>query len=119
MSEVWIRVGAVLGALAVAGCVVLIQRWRVRGPVRDVESAGMSSGVYFFSSASCPTCTRAREKLDARLGDTGYTEFVWEEDPGPFQELDVDAVPCVVVLGDDGRGRLYPGQPDKALRSLG
>lgn len=51
----------------------------------------------------------------AALGETGFTEYVWEDDPGVFSELGIDAVPAVLVVGEDGRGRLYPGQPDRAL----
>lgn len=118
MSETWARVALVLGALAVAGLVVLFQRWRLRRPVREVESGTLSGGVYFFSSASCPTCAVARRKLEARLGASGYTEYAWEEEPGPFSDLGVDAVPAVAILDDDGRGRLYPGQPGRALARL-
>ncbi len=119
MDEVWARVGLVVGALAVATCVTVIQRWRTRRPVRTVKVADAAPGIYFFSSSTCATCERAREKLDARLGEDGYTEHAWEDDPAPFVDFDVDAVPAVVILGDEGRGRLYPGQPDKALSRLG
>ena len=119
MDEVWARVGLVIGALAVAACVTLIQRWRTRRPIRTVEVTGTAPGVYFFSSSTCPTCEQAREKLDARLGEEGYTEHAWENDPGPFSDFDIEAVPTVVILEEGGRGRLYPGQPDKALSRLG
>lgn len=118
MDEIWARVGLVFGALAVAGAISFLQWRRTRRPVRTVEASDMAAGVYFFSSATCPTCERAREKLNARLGENGYTEFVWENDPGPFANLDVDAVPAVAVLDESGRGRLYPGQPDRALARL-
>lgn len=86
--------------------------------MRQVEATGFEAGVYFFSSAGCPTCTAAREKLETGLGEAGFTEFVWEEQPEPFGVLDVDAVPAVAILDERGRGRLYPGQPERALRGL-
>lgn len=119
MDEIWARLGLVVGALAVAGCVILIQRWRARLPIRTVDVADAPPGVYFFSSSTCQTCERARAKLDARLGEDGYMEYAWEDDPGPFGDFDVDAVPAVVILEEGGRGLLYPGQPDKALSRLG
>lgn len=119
MDEIWARVGLVAGALAVAGSVILIQRWRARRPIRTVEVADAAPGIYFFSSSTCPTCEQARARLDARLGNDGYTEYAWEDDPGPFGDFDVDAVPAVVILEEGGRGRLYPGQPDKAISRLG
>ena len=119
MDEIWARVGLVTGALAVAACVISIQRWRARRPVRTVDVAAKAPGIYFFSSSACPTCDRAREKLDVRLGENGYIEHAWENDPEPFVDFEVDAVPAVVILEEGGRGRLYPGQPDKALSRLG
>jgi len=83
-----------------------------------VKVADAAPGVYFFSSSTCHTCEQARDKLDARLGQDGYTEYAWEDEPGPFGDFDVDAVPAVVILEEGGRGRLYPGQPDKALARL-
>lgn len=117
MNEVWARAALVLGVLLVAGVISLLQR-RQRRPMRDIEAIGLPAGVYFFSSASCSTCTGAREKLQARLGDSGFTEFAWEESPGRFADLDVDAVPAVAIVDEHGRGRLYPGQPERALAAL-
>lgn len=118
MDEIWARLGLVVGALALAGCVILIQRARARRPIRTVEVAEKVPGVYFFSSSTCPTCEQARDKLDESLGEDGYTEYAWEDDPVPFGAFDVDAVPAVVILEEGGRGRLYPGQPDKAISRL-
>lgn len=118
MDEVWLRIGLILGALAVAASIALIQRRRARSPVRSVEARGFDPGVYFFSSSACPTCSQARKKLNAALGDKGYIELVWEEEPGVFDDLGVDAVPAVVVVREDGRGKLYPGQPERVLSLL-
>ena len=114
----WARIGLVGAALAVAGAIALIQRRRALSPVRAVETPGLAPGVYFFSSASCPTCRRARETLDASIGDSGYDELVWEEQPLAFRDIGVDAVPAVLIVGEGGRGRLYPGQPERALADL-
>jgi len=118
MSELWVRIGLIAAAIAGVAVIALVQRRRAVGPVRAVETAGLAAGIYFFSSASCPTCRRAREKLDASIGDSGYDELVWEEQPGAFTDLGVDAVPAVMIVDHDGRGRLYPGQPERALADL-
>ena len=52
------------------------------------------------------------------LGSAGYIEIRWEDDPGLFTHLGIDAVPCTVVVGDDGSASLHPGMPDGALRGL-
>jgi hypothetical protein len=49
------------------------------------------------------------------VGIDGFTEHVWEEDPGVFSDLGIDAVPAVLVIREGGQGRLYPGRPDRAL----
>ncbi|HZD24366.1 MAG TPA: hypothetical protein VE569_13345 [Acidimicrobiia bacterium] len=118
MSEIWIRLPLVAGALTMAGLVAAVQRRRTRHPVREVKAVPLEAGVFFFSSATCSTCADARTKLDASLGDGGYTEFVWEEQQKLFADLEIDAVPSVLIVSQSGTGRLYPGQPDRALRSL-
>lgn len=117
MDDIWLRVTVIASVLAVAGLVVFVQRRRAQAPVRAIGSIGLETGVYFFSSATCSTCEAAREKLDAAMGESGYTEFVWEHEPDPFTDLKVDAVPAVLIVRD-GQGHLYPGQPDVALRRL-
>lgn len=72
--------------------------------------------MYLFTSTACPTCITAREKLAGKVDV--FEEVVWEEQPGVFSELGVDAVPAVLVVGDGGAGRLFPGQPDRVLREL-
>jgi hypothetical protein len=115
MSEVWARVVLVAGILAVATAIALIQRRRRASPVRTVPARGLATGVYFFSSAACSTCDLARNKLDRRLGEDGYTEFSWEQHPESFSEHRVDQVPAVLVVGDAGSARLHLGQPEGAL----
>lgn len=117
MDDIWLRVTVIAGVLAIAGLVVIVQRQRAQAPVRAIGSTGLEAGVYFFSSATCSSCEAAREKLDAAMGEDGYTEFVWENEPDPFTDLKVNAVPAVLIVRD-GRGRLYPGQPDRALLHL-
>ena len=118
MDEVWARVGVVSVALALAVLAAFWQRRRRRSPIRDVPSGDLSPGVYFFSSETCSTCARARDQLDRALGQTAYTEVRWEERPGRFSELGVDAVPAVLIVKIPGKGRLFPGQPDQALAEL-
>ena len=52
------------------------------------------------------------------LGSAGYNEIEWENEPGLFAELGIDAVPCTVVVGDDRSASVHPGMPDRALRGL-
>lgn len=118
MDEIWVRLALIAGAVAVAGSVALLQRSRSRDPVRRIESTDLAEGVYLFSSASCESCNRARDRLRERLGEAGYTELAWSEEPGVFEDVGVDAVPAVLVVNGDGRATLYPGQPDRVLRRL-
>ena len=119
MDEFWLRVGLVAAAFLLVGTIAIWQRARGRRmPIRNVSSADLGPGIYFFSSATCPTCARARDKLDQTLGEEAYIELRWEEEPGPFAEVGVDAVPAVLIVGASGEGRLFPGQPERALSEL-
>lgn len=118
MDEVWARVALVAGALAVSGLVVWWQRRRGGHAIRHVPTSDLPEGVYFFSSTACPSCKSARESIVIKLGDDGFTEFVWQEDGGLFDELEILAVPALLVVSADGSGRLFSGQPDLALRSI-
>ncbi|HEX6299124.1 MAG TPA: hypothetical protein VF148_01505 [Acidimicrobiia bacterium] len=115
MNELWVRVALVTGALAIAGVIALVRHRHVRAGVHTVNARSLDAGVYFFSSATCATCVQARAKLDSALGGKGYREFAWESEPDAFTQYGVDQVPAVMVVDDGGRGRVYPGQPDRAL----
>jgi hypothetical protein len=85
--------------------------------VREIEVSSLASGTYFFSSATCSTCRTARRMLDEHLGPDGYTEYSWESAPEHFERLGIGEVPATLVVSG-GRGRLYPGQPGRALDGL-
>lgn len=118
MDDVWGRAGLLLGALAVGAIVSFVQRRRSRRPFRAVQATDLAPGVYLFSSSTCSTCKTARTRLEERIGAGKYTELVWEEDPGPFQALGVDAVPSVLFVAAGGRGRLYVGGVEPALAAV-
>ena len=116
MDDVWIRAGLVAAALLVVGVVLLVLRWKESAQARRVSVKGLGPGIYLFTSTTCPTCITARERLSERVDV--FEEIVWEEQPGLFTELGVDAVPAVLVVGEGGSGRLFPGQPDRVLREV-
>jgi hypothetical protein len=117
MSEVWLRLAIVIGAVAVSLLIVAMLRRRpaVSG---SADSGALAPGVYLFTSSTCADCVQARERLEDRLGNDGYVEIGWEDDPGLFTHLGIDAVPCTVVVGADGSASFHPGMPDGALRGL-
>jgi hypothetical protein len=115
MDEIWARIGLLLGALAVAGLTVLVRRSRVRAPEREIRAPELAPGLYLFSSATCSTCEQARRTLVAGVGESGFEEYAWEQRPELFTQLDVTAVPAVLVMREGGRGKLYPGRVEKAL----
>ena len=118
MDDLWVRIGLVAGMLLVAIAAALWLRKGMRNPIRDVTTNELAPGVYLFTSESCPTCSQARDELDRASGSASYTEVRWEDRPGVFVDVGVDAVPAVLVVSAPGRGRLYPGQPRRVLAEL-
>lgn len=118
MDDLWLRVALLALALAIAGVFVWWQRSQGAKGIHEADPGDLDPGVYFFSSSACPGCVGARDKLAARLGGSGFTEFSWEESPGVFADLDIDAVPAVLIVQSAGRATVYPGQPERALRSV-
>ena len=117
MNEVWLRLAIVIGAVVVS--LLIGAMLRRRPSVSDSrDGAALAPGVYLFTSSTCADCVGARERLEDMLGSGGYMEIGWEDDPGLFTHLAIDAVPCTVVVGDDGSASLHPGMPDGALRDL-
>ena len=117
MSEVWLRLAIVIGAVAVSLLIVAMLRRRP-APSDNPDGGPLPPGVYLFTSSTCADCVGARERLEDMLGRAGYIEIGWEDDPGLFTHLGIDAVPCTMVVGDDGSASLHPGMPDRALRGL-
>ena len=114
MSEVWLRLAIVAGAVLVSFGLVVLLRRKQRGPA-SVGASGLNPGMYLFSSSSCADCVAARGRLEVALGASGFAEIMWEEEPELFAELGIDAVPCTVVVSADGSAARYPGAPEKAL----
>lgn len=114
MDDVWVRAGLVAAALLVVGVIVLILRRTPTPGARRIPVAGLDPGVYLFTSTACVTCKTAREELIAKAEE--FVEIAWEEQPGIFADLEIDAVPAVLVVGEAGSGRLIPGRPGRASR---
>jgi hypothetical protein len=117
MSELWVRVLLVVGAVAV----VLLAAALLRRPARRGEAlteAELAPGAYLFTSETCGDCQTARDRLVERLGTNGFTEIEWEKDPDIFTRVGIEVVPCTVVVARDGTATRYPGMPEEALARL-
>lgn len=119
MDELWLRVVLVGTALVVTAAVSYLLARRSGTKPRRVNTGSMEPGVYLFTSATCADCAPAREKLRKALGDHGFHEVSWEDQPRVLQDLGVDAVPATLIVGEGGWGTLYPGRPDRAIAGLG
>jgi hypothetical protein len=119
MSEVWVRLALILGALTLALVATVVMRGMTRDRPAVIDAAGLRPGVYLFSSATCLDCQSARTAIHARMGPGGFVEIKWEEEPGRFHDLGIDVVPTTVIAHDDGSAEVFAGMPDKALKGLG
>lgn len=119
MSDDWARVAIVVAVLASAGLgAFLLSRRSRSAPFHPPVAHTTPAGVYLFSSTACAGCESARRTIVERLGPTGFVEIVWEEKPGWFTDLGVEAVPSTLIVTDDGVATVFPGQPGRALRAL-
>jgi hypothetical protein len=116
MNEVGLRLAIVVGVALLSLIVVAVMRRR--RVVSALDRGGLDPGVYLFTSSSCSDCAGARARLQEVLGSSAFNEISWEDDPGMFTQLGIDAVPCTVVVGDDGSASIHPGTPDRVLRGL-
>ena len=110
MDETWLRLALVGAALIVAVLFTWYLRSRDRrSPAIDARSLG--PGVYFFSSATCASCSEARQTLEAVAGHRGFTEYAWETTPDVFTEVGVETVPATLVVYSSGKTELHTGTP--------
>lgn len=119
MGEVETRLAWVFAAVLIGLLITLLLRRRParRQPV-TVRQTKLGTGVYLFTSASCPDCEAARLLLLETIGPDGYSEMSWDSDPEIFRELGVDAVPATLIVSPKDGSVLYPGRPDRALEAL-
>lgn len=118
MDEVWIRLILIAGALGAALLITMVLRSRSSGSSRHLETTGLAEGVYLFTSSACLDCLSAREALAKSIGDQ-FVEIEWNRNPALFDQLGVSAVPATLLVDPDGSGRVFPGQPGRALSRLG
>jgi hypothetical protein len=119
MSDLFARFGLIAGALLIAWLVTVALRRRSSGSPRKLAATGLDAGAYLFTSTACADCGPTRRQLDESLGKGGYTEVSWEEEPGLFHQLGINAVPATLIVDAGGSATLYPGRADKALVVLG
>lgn len=113
MSDLTARLLLASGAVVLAAATTMLLRWRSARPVRTLSPGSLAPGTYLFSSSACLDCAPARKALIHRLGESGFTELKWEEMPGIFDELGIDAVPATMIVSPKGSARLWPGVPDE------
>lgn len=116
MSELQ-RLGLVAAIVVAVVLFTLAARKRPPRHSRVVDPGDLTPGLYLFTSADCDSCHRARRQLGKR--ELSFTEFSWEQAPERFQELSIDAVPSVVLVGPEGRARWWRGGVPRRLKMPG
>ncbi len=85
----------VVAATMTAG---LGRAWRRRPLHRRPRLEGWDPGFVLFTSAACSSCAVARQRLQTALGEGGYREVKWEDQPELLKSAGVEAVPLVALV---------------------
>lgn len=118
VSDLTLRLVVVGGVLALVVATVVLLRLRDRAPSRPLGTVPLDPGIYLFTSAACADCHTARKSLERRLGPQRFVEYTWESDPGIFETLSIEQVPCSVTVDDERRATLWIGQPDRMIYAV-
>jgi hypothetical protein len=118
MSDQYLRLTFVGGAIFLVFLVVFILRRRDRAESIRVGRVELDPGIYLFTSATCGTCDAARRQLELRFGRANLVEYEWEQSPEVFAALSIDKVPCTLIVDEDGDGVLWRGQPDRMISAV-
>lgn len=103
--------------LGTIGLVILgLVLWRRRpAHSRPISRPELGAGIHFFTSSSCSTCARVRDRLDQTIPGR-YQEVRFEDDPVGFGGYGVSSVPTLMVVDGAGDGRAWEGMP--SMREL-
>lgn len=118
VSDLTLRLVVVGVVVTSVVAIVLFLRLRDRAPSRSLGTVPLGPGIYLFTSASCADCHAAREILEGAFGSQRFVEYAWESDPGIFDALSIDKVPCTVTVDEAGRGTLWIGRPDRMIYAV-
>lgn len=111
------RLGLVAALIVVVVLVTLVIRRSPPRRGRSIDAGDLAPGLYLFTSSGCESCGPARAQLIQR--GLSFTEVSWDERPERFQRLSIDAVPSVVLVGSDGKGRWWRGGVPRRLEMPG
>lgn len=111
MADGLIRLAVVVIVAAAAILIGLLWRRGTAWVRRHKSFAGLTDGVYLFTSAPCESCTPAREALVA--SGVPFREVSYESEPELFDVLGVEKVPALVRVSG-GQGWIAFGRPRRA-----
>lgn len=103
-DDLVLRLGLVLGAVLLAlGTAMFLRRGSAVRRHR-IQLDGLPAGLYLFTSRTCSTCQRMRD----RLSGWAVVEIDYEAGGGTFPAT-VKRVPAVAAIADDGAGWIAYG----------
>jgi hypothetical protein len=84
--------------------VVVVGRFRSRRRPAPLNVKGNfeSPGVHLFTSETCDSCDVARRRYRQVLGEHGFVEHSWEDEPALLERLGVEEIPVGTVIGEGG-----------------
>ena len=99
-DDLLLRLAVVVAVGGAALGVGLLSRRGLGLVRRGVVIPGHGPGLVFFSSSTCASCSRMRERL---VGWPEVEEVTYEEAGGGFPDV-IDRVPALALLDAAGRG---------------
>ena len=103
MLVIALMVGVIVVAAALAG------RTRRARPVNTTRE-DLPPGVHLFTSATCATCTEARNVIASVYGEA-FTETRHEDDPQSFGHHGITRVPTAILVSSNNRAVVFEGVP--------
>ncbi len=108
------RLLIVLAVIALAVLLGIIQNRGVAMVRHRRTFTDLEPGLVVFASRSCAGCDTVEGMVASYAGGREHRIYWWDESPEVFERNDIDRVPAVASVAEDGTGWIAVGVPPSA-----